>query len=66
MGVITAAGSTEERGDAVSEPGETGELEEATREYVARLKEAYPGINEQDLYALVYEIARQRVEEAQR
>lgn len=42
------------------------ELEEATREYVRRLKEAYPGINEEDLYVLVYEISRQRVEEAER
>ena len=50
----------------MSDPNERGELEEATREYVDRLKEAYPGINEQDLYALVYEIARQRVEEARR
>ena len=42
------------------------ELEEATREYVDRLKEAYPGINERDLYDLVYEIARKRLEEAER
>ncbi len=42
------------------------ELEKATREYVDRLKEAYPGINERDLYDLVYEIARQRIEEAER
>ena len=55
------------RGGTVSEPGQrSSELEEAAREYVARLKEAYPGINERDLYALVYEIARQRVEEAER
>ena len=40
-------------------------LEEATREYVARLKESYPGINEEDLYDLVYQIARRRVEEAE-
>ncbi len=40
-------------------------LEEATREYVARLKEAYPGINEQVLYDLVYQIALRRVEEAE-
>ena len=51
----------------MSDPNEERNvLEEATREYVDRLKNAYPGINEQDLYALVYEIARQRVEEAQR
>ncbi len=43
-----------------------GELEEATREYVDRLKEAYPDINERDLYELVYEIARKRLEEAER
>jgi hypothetical protein len=30
----------------VSEPDERSELEEATREYVDRLKKAYPGINE--------------------
>ena len=54
------------RGGAVSEPYEGNELEEATREYVDRLKKAYPDINEQDLYDLVYEIARRRVEEAER
>ncbi len=53
-------------GGAMSEAYDGDELEEATREYVRRLKEAYPGINEQDLYVLVYEIARQRVEEAER
>lgn len=50
----------------MSEPYEGNELEEATREYVDRLKKAYPDINEQDLYDLVYEIARRRVEEAER
>jgi hypothetical protein len=50
----------------VSEAYESSELEEATREYVDRLKRAYPGINERDLYDLVYEIARQRVVEAER
>jgi hypothetical protein len=50
----------------VSDLHESSELEEATREYVARLKNAYPRINEQDLYELVYEIARQRVDEAER
>ena len=40
-------------------------LEEATREYVKRLKEAYPGINERDLYELVYPIALRRVEDAE-
>jgi uncharacterized protein YjbJ (UPF0337 family) len=40
-------------------------LEEATREYVERLKEAYPGINERDLYELVYPIALRRVEDAE-
>jgi len=41
-------------------------LEQVTKEYVDRVKEAYPSINEQDLYELVYEVARRRVEEAQR
>ena len=50
----------------MSDPNESGVLEEATREYVDRLKNAYPSINEQGLYILVYEIARQRVEEARR
>ncbi len=50
----------------MSEPYRREELEEATREYVDRLKEAYPGINERDLYDLVYEIARKRIEEAER
>lgn len=50
----------------MSEAYGRAELEEATREYVDRLKEAYPGINERDLYDLVYEIARKRVEEAER
>jgi len=50
----------------VSEPYGREELEEATREYVDRLKEAYPSINERDLYDLVYEIARKRLEEAER
>ena len=40
-------------------------LEEATREYVERLKEAYPGINERELYDLVYQIALRRVVEAE-
>jgi hypothetical protein len=53
------------RGGVVSEPRESGELEEATREYVDRLKRAYPGINEQDLYELVLQVARRRVEEAE-
>lgn len=47
-------------------PNGRSELEEATREYVDRLKEAYPDINERDLYELVYEVARRRVEEAER
>ena len=50
----------------MSEPNQSSELEVATREYVERLKETYPNINERDLYELVYEIARQRVEEARR
>ena len=50
----------------MSELRGNSELEEATREYVDRVKESYPGINERDLYELVYEIARQRVEEAER
>ncbi len=54
------------RGGVVSEPRESSELEEATREYVDRLKRAHPGINERDLYELVLQIARQRVEEAER
>lgn len=45
---------------------EGNELEEATREYVERLKRAYPDINEQDLYDLVLQVARRRVEEAER
>src|SRR5919112_391494 len=40
-------------------------LEEATKEYVESLKEAYPGINERDLYELVYPIALRRVEDAE-
>jgi hypothetical protein len=40
-------------------------LEEATKEYVERLKGAYPGINERDLYELVYPIALRRVEDAE-
>jgi hypothetical protein len=54
------------RGGMVSESDERSELEEATREYVERLKKAYPNINEQDLHTLVLQIARQRVEESQR
>ncbi len=50
----------------MSEPYGLDELEELTREYVESVKEVYPGINDQDLYELVYEIARKRVEEAQR
>ncbi len=50
----------------MSESDERSELEEATREYVDRLKKAYPNINEQDLHTLVLQIARQRVEESQR
>ncbi len=50
----------------MSEPQGSGEIEEATREYVDRLKRAYPDINERDLYELVLQIARQRVEEAER
>jgi uncharacterized protein YjbJ (UPF0337 family) len=49
-------------------PGAAGSrepLQEATREYVERLKEAYPGINERDLYELVYPIALRRVEDAE-
>jgi hypothetical protein len=41
------------------------QLEEATREYVERLKEAYPGINERELYDLVYQVALRRVEDAE-
>lgn len=48
------------------ESHELDKLEQVTKEYVDRVKEAYPGINEQDLYELVYEVARRRVEEAQR
>lgn len=50
----------------MAEPRESGELEEATREYAARLKRAYPDLDEQDLYDLVIQIARRRVEETQR
>ena len=50
----------------MSEPYGREELVEATREYVDKLKQAYPGINERDLYDLVYEIARKRIEEAER
>jgi hypothetical protein len=50
----------------VSDPGKSRELEEATMKYVARLKLAYPDLNERDLYELVLQIARQRVEEAER
>lgn len=50
----------------MAEPYGREELEKATREYVDKLKEAYPGINERDLYDLVYEIARKRIEEAER
>jgi uncharacterized protein YjbJ (UPF0337 family) len=46
-------------------PGSREPLEEATKEYVERLKEAYPGINERDLYELVYPIALRRVEDAE-
>ena len=50
----------------MAEPRESGELGEATREYVDRLKRVYPDLDEQDLYELVIQIARRRVEEAQR
>jgi len=40
-------------------------LEVATREYVKRLKEAYPGINERELYDLVYQMALRRVEDTE-
>ena len=50
----------------MSDPIESGVLEEATREYVDRVKNAYPSITEQDVYIRVYEIARQRVEKARR
>ena len=40
-------------------------LEQATREYIERLKEAYPSINERELYDLVYQIALRRVEDAE-
>lgn len=50
----------------MSESYAMDEVEEATKEYVDRLKKAYPSINERDLYDLVYEIARRRVEEAER
>ena len=48
------------------DPQDLDKLDEVTKEYVDSVKEAYPGINEQDLYELVYEVARRRVEEAQR
>ncbi len=64
--VVTDAGAVLARGGAVSEPYGREELVEATREYVDKLKQAYPGINERDLYDLVYEIARKRIEEAER
>ncbi len=54
------------RGGTMSDASSSREpLEEAAREYVARLKEAYPSINEQVLYDLVYQIALRRVEEAE-
>ncbi len=66
-GKVIDAGTTLTRGGVVTEPrDESNELEEATREYVERLKRAYPGINEQDLYELVLQVARRRVEEAER
>ena len=40
-------------------------LEEATREYVEKVKEAYPNINERELYELVYQIAHRRLEDAE-
>ena len=49
----------------MSDPGKSRELEEAMIKYVARLKLAYPGINQRDLAELVLQIARQRVEEAE-
>ncbi|MDQ3735997.1 MAG: hypothetical protein M3318_00960 [Actinomycetota bacterium] len=53
----------EDRGSGAA--GSREPLQEATREYVERLKEAYPGINERDLYELVYPIALRRVEDAE-
>lgn len=44
---------------------EDRELVEATMRYVARLKLAYPTLDERDLYRTVYEISSQRVGEAQ-
>ncbi len=46
-------------------PSSREPLQEATREYAKRLREAYPGINEGDLYELVYPIALRRVEDAE-
>lgn len=46
------------------DPYEGSELQKATKDYVARLKDAYPGINERDLYDLVLTVGRRRVEEA--
>ena len=40
-------------------------LEEATREYVDKLKETYPNINTEELYELVFQIALRRVEDAE-
>lgn len=47
------------------DPYEGSELEKATKDYVDRLKDAYPDINERDLYDLVLTVARRRVEEAE-
>ena len=43
---------------------ESRELAEATMRYVASLKLAYPGVDERDLYRIVYQASHQRVEAA--
>ena len=43
---------------------ESRELVKATMRYVARLKLAYPALDEHDLYRMVYEVSHRRVEEA--
>lgn len=58
-------GGSAKEGTDPGTPGSREPLQEATREYVKRLKEAYPGINERDLYDLVYPIALRRVEDAE-
>ena len=50
----------------MSEPNERNELDEATQKYVDWLKLAYPDTNDRDLCVLVLQVARQRVEEAER